>query len=168
MRKLILSLIATCIMMISTSIAVDTYPQYIYNNPNIPIVHGHMGGALYLDTTSTTVKYISKTTILFAENTISAEYDREYNLKSMQEPHTRWYYYTSDVTKRGTTVIIIDGQNIDVPPYVNNDVAYVSYDNGNSWKPFYISNTTGYNLSARQPFIKGLESLRAKGQLNYN
>lgn len=47
-------------MLSASSVMAANYPQYLYGNPSYPILYGHMDYAMYLDTSSVVVKYISE------------------------------------------------------------------------------------------------------------
>lgn len=139
------------------------YPDYLYDNLSYRIIYAHMGGASYLDTTSVVLKKIDHDGIIFAQNQIGVEFNRDITeIKEVRAPHTVWFYKPWNPQKMGMTTINIDGHEMILPPYVGSDVAYVSYDNGNNWRPFYISNTYGYNMSTRMAFLLGYQT--ATGQ----
>lgn len=157
MKKLILTL--TTLFMLSISTVFADYPTCLYGNPNYPIIYAHMSAASYLDKSSVTVKLNSYNDgLLFAQNHIYATFDRDVvNLKEVKPAKTVWFFKPWNSSKQGVSARNIDGRTIQLPPFTNTDVAYVSYDNANSWTPFYISNTAGYNMSTRNAFLLGYQ-----------
>lgn len=139
-------------------IAHADYQNYLYDNANYPIIYAHMGGANYLDTSSVTLKKSDADSIIFAQNQILAEYNRDITeIKEVRAARTVWFYQPRNPSIQATTTVVIDGKTITLPPYVDADVAYVSYDNAQSWTPFNVSDTYGYNLAARNAFLLGYQ-----------
>lgn len=157
MRKIL----CTCLLWIAMLTAAHAgYLNYLYDNPAIPIIYGHMGGATYLDTTSIVVKKYDSDGIIFAQNQIYVSYNRDVTeIKNIKAPATVWFYKPLNPSKQYTTAFIDNVRDIILPPYVGEDVAYVSYDNAKSWTPFYISNKTGVNMSKRNAFLMGYQAI---------
>lgn len=55
----------------------------------------------------------------------------------------------------------IDDKEVVLPPFIK-DIAYVSYNAGNSWTPFYMYDNSGYNSPTYQGLWKGMDIVQKK------
>lgn len=166
MKRLILAflLFFSC----STQIyAADPYPQNLYDNPNYKLIYGHMGRAVYMDKSSVVHKYSSKDTgLVFAQYEVIADFkwDSYGNpiLHNIKEPHIIWFFWPLNPNRHSYSRVNIDDRDCDLPPWVNDNVAYFSKDDGDHWNPFFINDTHGYNYSLYEGFWSGVQELSRK------
>lgn len=86
--RMLLCMILLCIT--NTSIAAPgPYGKYMNNNPNFPIVNGHMGYAEYLDKSSIVVLKNDNDSLLFTANIVIANADDNY---TVARTITMWFY----------------------------------------------------------------------------
>lgn len=164
--KKILLVITLLILSISTVMAAN-YPRDLYGDSNYPLIYAHMNGASYLDKRSVVLKQQNERNIIFAQNIVYASFKNDMesfneSLVSVSPAHTMWFYKPLDKNQLGMISMNIDGRHVLLPPYMGDDVAYVSSDNAEHWTPFYISVTFGYNMGVRNSFLLGYQIATGK------
>ncbi len=158
MKKLILTL--SFLFFGATTSFANLYPDYLYDNPNYPMVYGHMDVGFYIDKKSITLLQNNRQGTIFSENLLYVQC--KFNSSEMKEVPQKitksinyYFYYPTNPTQLGCVHSSLN--NIILPPYLGPDLAYYSKDQGSSWTPFYISNESGYNQPTRNDFLFGFE-----------
>lgn len=142
------------------------YPHYLYDNPSYPMVDAHMDTATYLDDDSVVLKYKSDHGVIWAQYQIFAKFDYDYstgneNLRNVDKPKLLWFYMPADPNNHCHSLVNIDGRSYILPPFIEN-IAYVSYDSGAHWDPFYTNDTTGCNYTLYKGFWMGINIVESK------
>ena len=166
MKKVWTTLILGAVLSASSVMAAN-YPQYLYGNTSYPILYGHMDYATYLDTSSVVIKYISEHGgVVWAQSEVGVSfyYDASTgneNVKKVKMPKVIWFYIPEMKDGHGMHGVDIDDKKVVLPPFIK-DIAYVSYNAGNSWTPFYMHDNSGYNSPTYQGLWKGMDIVQKK------
>lgn len=155
MKKLLLTLLLILVF----SSANAEYQRFLDNNPNWPLIYGHMDSASYLDASSVVVKYYDDKGIVMAVNVM---FGVNKNTTKYQKLATKWIYVFNPSVKSWYRTVSIDNRIITLPPSAQPQSAYLSHDNGTTWKLIDLTNTAGYNLGAKLMIEESVEALMNK------
>lgn len=114
------------------------YPDYLYDNPNYPIVTGRMGSAVYIDKTSATSLLNTDDEFIAAATFIRYNVDKS----EQGNPYTVFFYQTINPRQRDYKKMHINGYTMTLPPY-EKGVYYTSFDYGATWHKFPLKPKIG-------------------------
>lgn len=152
MKKLLLTLL----LVLAFSSTHAEYQRFLDNNPNWPLIYGHMDSASYLDASSVVVKYYDNKGIVIAVNVM---FGVNKNTTKYERLATKWIYVFNPSIKSWYRSVNIDNRIITLPPSAYPQSAYLSHDNGETWKLIDLTNTSGYNLGAKLMIEEAVEAL---------
>ena len=139
-------------------------PIHLYGNSGIVNMYDHMGSAVYMYQNSARMVAEDRDTgYIFSVDVKDISYNPEadrFQIQSVTPRTTIWFYCPLNKEFHGYSAMFAGDEEIDVPPYVNDQVSYVSYDQGKNWRPFYMDDTHGYTQPVHDLFWKGLNLMR--------
>ena len=165
MKKTILAIGLAAMMTLPLAAQAEA-PEHLYGNSDIINMYEHMGSAVYMYKSSTRMVAQDKDTgYIFSVDVKDVNYDpalpdNEFHIQSVSPRTSVWFYCPLNKDFHGYSAMFDGDKEIDVPPYVNDQVSYVSYDQGKNWRPFYMNDTHGYNQPVHDLFWKGLNIIR--------
>lgn len=133
------------------------YPDYLYDNPNYPIVTGRMGSAVYIDKTSATKVLTTESDIILAATFVRYNVDKS----EQGNPYTVFFYQTINPRQRDYKKMHINGYTMTLPPY-EKGVYYTSFDYGATWHKFPLKPKISpevRNLVQFKSVLKALNSI---------
>ena len=164
MKKAFLAMGLAALLSLPVASYAAEAPVHLYGNSNMVNVYEHMGSAVYLVKNSARMVAKDKDTgFIFKVDIKNVSYDPsadEFHTQSVSAHTSVWDYCPLNKNFHGYSAMFDGDKEIDVPPYVNAQVSYVSYDQGKNWRPFYMNDTHGYNQPVRDLFWKGLNLIR--------
>ena len=164
MKKSILVMGLPALLSLPLAVHASGAPSCLYGNSNIISMYEHMGSAVYMYKSSARMVAENRDTgYIFSVDVKNVYYDPEadsFQIQSASPRTTIWFYCPLNKGFHGYSALLAGDKEIDVPPYVNDQVSYVSYDQGKSWRPFYMDDTHGYNQPVHDLFWKGLNLMR--------
>lgn len=155
MKKIITAL--SILLLMSSFGTSHAYDRYLNGDRNWKFIYGHMGYASYMDMSSATVKLYSKSqgTVIAVNIVTGVNIDNS----ASQRFNTLWIYIPSPTKISGYTFARIDSRDISLPPNLGDNISYISYDNGENWRPVNLKDNHGYNLHSKNTIIMAVESV---------
>ena len=164
MKKSILVMGLAALLSLPLAVHGAEAPNHLYGNSGIVNMYDHMGSAVYMYKSSARMVAEDRDTgYIFSVDVKDISYNPEadrFQIQSVTPRTTIWFYCPLNKEFHGYSAMFAGDEEIDVPPYVNDQVSYVSYDQGKNWRPFYMDDTHGYNQPVHDLFWKGLNLMR--------